>query len=82
MYDNYRTIVEFIKNKLSFEGNSVHAYYDGTKYIVKSYETIILEIDGNGKIDFNNKYYSVTTSKIQNIIIRAHKLDIPCKRSK
>lgn len=81
MYANYRTIPELIINRQSFEGNSVTGYYDGATYTVKSYNTIMLEIDGNGKIDFNNKYYSVTTSKLQNLIIRALELDIPCKRS-
>ncbi len=81
MYANYRTIPDLIINKQSFEGNSVTGYYENDIYKIKSYNTVMLEILPGGTIDFNNRFYSVTTSKLQNLIIRALELDIPCKRS-
>ena len=57
--------------RLDFEGSSVHAYHDkdGT-YIVKSYDTEMLQIAANGTTIFNDQWYSMTTRKIQYIIAR------------
>lgn len=51
-------------------GNSIKAKLQGDKYLVFSYSTLIAEIDTNTRelISFDEKKYSQTTSKLQNII--------------
>ena len=58
-----------LANCQDFKGNSVEAFTVYGNYYVRSYNTIIFELDGDGNKSFNNKYYSVTTSKIQNMLI-------------
>lgn len=56
--------------------------FTGTRYIIKSYETVILDLNTKtGELLFNNCYYSRTTSKIQNMIKVAFNL-INCKERK
>lgn len=76
-YINYKAMREAIKNRQEFNGNSVTAEIEELtgSYLVKSYNTIILEILPNGVLGFNNKRYSVTTSKLQNLIIDSLELE-------
>ena len=64
-YGNYREIPRLIRGKHEFKGNSASAYYDDELgYVIKSYSTIMwCKKDG-----LNLKYYSMTTSRLQNII--------------
>lgn len=68
-YTNYREMTQAIRERRQFEGNSVSAHYDGGDYVVKSYNTEMLRIGSGGAVKFNNRRYSVTTSKLQNMII-------------
>lgn len=79
-YTSYRDMAHAIANRQDFSGNSTRGMNAGTDYIVKSYETEILRIT-NVSVTLDNSYYSVTTSKLQNIIIDALGLNIPHKRS-
>lgn len=94
MYVSYSDMPYMLTHGKPFQGNSVTAiridnqFEDGHKYneyVVYSYNTIIYTERRyhNGKIvrSLNNVYYSSTTSKLQNMLIRAMCLQIPCKRS-
>ena len=62
---NYQAIEKAVYNLQSFRGNSCYGYKDKEKiYHVISYNTEIY----NSKDGLNLEYYSVTTSRIQNII--------------
>jgi hypothetical protein len=66
---NYNQIPNAIENRQSFKGNSCKAIYEGNNYIIYSYATPIFKVNRiTGSKSFNYDYYSVTTSKIQNII--------------
>ena len=70
---NYKEIPDLIRNKVDFvHSHSMSAYKSAlfTKYIVLSYTTVIAEYDWSvGRWTyFNERKYSVTTSKQQNII--------------
>ena len=67
MYNNYQSIKYRINNQLSFKGNSTEGYYSDLGYTIKSYNTIIY----SDKEGLNTEFYSVTTSKLQNIIAQA-----------
>ena len=71
-----------ILNSEPFEGNSVTAYIDELTgaYVIKSYNTVILEKIPGQPVIFNNKRYSVTTSKLQNLIINTLGLSDSKKR--
>ena len=82
MYKNYSDMPRALETKQTFRGNSVNAFIDADQcYTVYSYNTIIYQ-DGNGSEPFfNNAYFSVTTSRLQNMLIRALGLnDGVCKR--
>lgn len=67
----YREIPALLKAHKTFEGNSVKAVKLPWAYVVYSYETIIYQEDyraGFEPVYFNSKYYSRTTSKLQNIL--------------
>lgn len=78
-YTSYRNMEHAIANRLEFTGNSARGYYDGEEYVVVSYNTTIaratrLTVAGamrDGELWVNPKKYSVTTSRLQNIIKRA-----------
>jgi hypothetical protein len=65
----YDQMERLIKNRTPFIGNSVHAELnsDGS-YVIYSYKTVIAQIEDNGDIYFDNRYWSNTTNKIQSII--------------
>ena len=68
---------QLLKNRESFAGNSVSAVMADGKYIVYSYNTIILITDcvTDTVLEFNNRFYSVTTSKLQNMLIDVFNLN-------
>lgn len=76
---NYVEIERAIANREEFTGNSCRGYFEGGDYVVVSYNTAIaratrLTVAGatrNGELWINPNKYSVTTSKLQNIIRRA-----------
>lgn len=73
-----------LRNEENFEGNSVKAYHDSTgNYIVMSYATEIGRVTTNhGFKELNNRYFSSTTSRLQNLIISAWdlRLDVPSSK--
>jgi len=58
-------MIKYIENKEPFTGSSVSATLDNGVYSIFSYSTKIYSSDGY----FDNKKYSSTTSKIQNMCI-------------
>lgn len=78
-YANYSEVRDSIARRREFKGNSAYGKRVGSEYQVHSYRTIILAIeDGQTEpLYFDNRFYSMTTSKLQGIIKRA--LDIPAK---
>ena len=58
----------YISNRLPFKGSSAWAILENDSYQVFSYQTKMY--DDKEKY-FDNTFYSTTTSKIQNAIIRA-----------
>lgn len=69
----YPQIKIALEEHASFEGNSCHAYRDaGGVYRVISYRTEVANYNLNtGEAWIDSTKYSVTTSKLQNIIRRA-----------
>lgn len=68
MKTTYREMKELLSTHAPFEGNSVHAI-SGIRYEVYSYETLIYR-SGPGRLGyFDNSFYSMTTSKLQNMLI-------------
>jgi hypothetical protein len=65
---DYKAIPELLRNKESFTGSSVKAISNSWGYMVYSYDTLIFSEDKLGNVFFNDKKYSSTTSRIQNII--------------
>lgn len=65
----YKEIPQLINYHQTFIGNSVTALYDGNKYCVYSYDTLIGSYDYDTCEKYiNERYYSQTTSRIQNIL--------------
>jgi len=68
MYANYKAIPFLIHKRTNFKGNSVKGIWESDNdYIVYSYKIPILKFHCNNLTYFNNIYYSITTSRIQNI---------------
>lgn len=72
-YTSYRNMEHAIANRLEFTGNSCAGrWLDKSEYVVFSYSTLIYSDDlMTGKKTLNARKYSVTTSRLQNIIRRA-----------
>ena len=75
---NYQVVEASIANCQPYKHGSSHAEYRETEkgriYEVYSYQTLIFSLDmntGNG-IFWSDRYYSQTTSRLQNIIKRHH----------
>ena len=66
-------LVAAIKNQIPFRiGVGNYSIFDEEKnYLVFSYETLILKQKNNKVIYFDEKKYSASTSKIQNLIREA-----------
>lgn len=80
----YKQMFDLLSHGRAFKGNSVTAVSvcqgDEITYTVYSYDTIIYQSTCNRytdlkKVYFNNYYYSPTTSKIQNMLIRVFDLN-------
>lgn len=69
--DNYKTIPERLENRQAFRGNSLTGLWLGDTYTVISYDTPIAWLKAGGKREVSPDFYSVTTSRHQNIIRRA-----------
>lgn len=71
-YIPYRDIQTELEQLRDIQGNSVTAKNADNRYTVLSYKTPILIIYmATGETIFDNNYYSVTTSKLQNLIKNA-----------
>ena len=70
MYNTYKQIRSKMLYLEPFHGNSACGFFNSEgSYIVRSYNTDILRLDPNTQtIYFDNSYYSVTTSKLQNMV--------------
>jgi hypothetical protein len=78
-YTSYRAMETAIRNCVPFEGNSARGVWEGDTYKVYSYRTLIATVEGSfagraghGVVELNTQKYSVTTSRLQNIIRRAY----------
>lgn len=81
-YTPYRAMQSKLEQLRDFRGSSATAVFTGRRYIVKSYDTLMLDLDTKtGELLFNNCYYSITTSKLQNMIKAAFNLT-DCKERK
>lgn len=70
-----KDVENYLASKTPFMASNIFACYDNEdNYTVYSYQTIILKVYTSGKIYFDNKFYSSTTSKLQNKIKRVFKL--------
>lgn len=70
--DNYRTIEQKLRTLTPFKGNSMHASIDVEgSYRVFSYSTLIAIHYGQGLSWTQDKKYSTTTSRHQNLIRKA-----------
>ena len=69
-YTTYRQMGEALEDLQNINGHSVTAHLDNEgRYIVKSYNTIILNLNViTNEYIFDNRVYSRTTGKIQNLI--------------
>jgi hypothetical protein len=65
MYTLYSDIPAKLRNRESFDGNSMHAYKTSDNYVVWSYRTKIYD-EARGYWDTD--YYSSTTSRHQNLV--------------
>jgi len=65
-YVSENQIKEKILNRENFKGSSVKGVAINNDYIVYSYDTVIYRESDEY---FDNKKYSATTSKLQNILI-------------
>lgn len=76
---NYTQVEEAIRNRQEFRGNSCRGYYEDGEYVVVSYNTTIAKAtrvvvagaERGTELWLNPAKYSVTTSRLQNIIKRA-----------
>ena len=74
-YTNYRNMEQAISKGVPFEGNSARGVFDSVDgyYRVYSYNTLIARFMPYTRAGYqlNTRKYSVTTSRLQNIIKRA-----------
>ena len=71
----YAKMEDALRFRETFDGNSVYTDTEDGIYKVWSYQTLIFIKKGQGEVWFDNNYYSVTTSKIQNMLIRVFNLN-------
>lgn len=89
-YTNYSDIYNKLYNVKEFKGNSASAVVEnhGKNYSVYSYGTKILELEFEDVVPwglyndekytivkFDNSFYSVTTSRLQNLLIEVYGLN-------
>ena len=81
-YSNYSQIESAIRARVPFTGNSSRGYYEGAEYVVVSYNTAIARATSvrvvgatwaecPGGLYINQRKYSQTTTRLQNIVKRA-----------
>lgn len=69
---NQKQVLTYLISKKAFQASNIFACYDNNNcYVVYSYQTIILKVGTENDIYFDDKYYSRTTSKLQNKIKQA-----------
>lgn len=61
-------IAAYIARREPFLSNSAMGRETTSGYVVTSYATMIARVEGDKLAEFDNRAYSATTSKIQNII--------------
>ena len=72
----YGQMPALLRAKKEFEGNSVSArwVYNHDKsekaYVIYSYSTVMYYEYENGNVEFNDRYYSNTTNRIQSMLRR------------
>jgi IS30 family transposase len=75
---NYAQVEVAIRNLENFEGNSCFGQWLGDVYLITSYQTTIARVERftNGVVvsRLDSKYYSKTTSRLQNIIKKVWEL--------
>lgn len=78
-YTSYKSMETAIRYCVPFEGNSARGVWEGDTYKVYSYRTVIATVsgtyagrEGRGEVELDTRKYSVTTSRLQNIIRRAY----------
>ena len=69
-------VTSYLASKKPFQASNIFACLnEKSEYIVYSYQTIILRLNSAGEVEyFDDKYYSRTTSKLQNKIKQAFNL--------
>lgn len=68
----YATMPALLATKTPFTHGSCHAFIESNgNYVVYSYSTLIAGITASGAKQLNERKYSVTTSRLQNIIRKA-----------
>ena len=67
---NQKQVAGYLTNKQPFQASNIFACLtEKGKYIVYSYQTIILRLNSAGEVEyFDDGYYSRTTSRLQNRI--------------
>jgi hypothetical protein len=73
MRETYSTMPNKIAQLIPFKGNSARGIWNGKTYEVYSYRTLIATADGSVQW-LDTRKYSVTTSRLQNLIKVAWKL--------
>jgi len=78
-YTSYKDMEALIRKCVPFEGNSARGVWEGDVYTVYSYKTRIFTVEGayagkpgTGTFELDTRKYSMTTSRLQNIIRRAY----------
>lgn len=63
----YKDMLEKIRGRVAFTGNSAKGvFYSDNDYAVVSYDTVIARYE-NDKVWVSSKFYSKTTSRLQNM---------------
>lgn len=76
MTATYQQIPALLATRTPFKGNSCHAYISTSNaYVVVSYGTDIGAWLENGTKIVNSQKYSVTTSRLQNLVRKAWELN-------
>ena len=73
---NQKQVTSYLASKKPFQASNIFACLtENSKYIVYSYQTVILRLNSAGEVEyFDDGYYSRTTSKLQNKIKQAFNL--------
>jgi hypothetical protein len=72
--ETYKTMPNKIAQLIPFEGNSARGFWNGHTFEIYSYSTLIASADGINREYLNVNKYSVTTSRLQNLIKTAWRI--------